>query len=177
MVSLFSDAVALFFLWLFFSAGLSKLTPQNLSYYQELFDEYGIHSARLSAIMVKTLGAVELLSALAIVFPTTRTFAATVIFALLLTYLVSMYLQLRQGKKDQDCGCAGPGAHIKISPATIWRNAILSFLAISCLFSPYSQINTQWFLSLVFAFFLILTYLSAEKAIANYQRIQLLRMN
>ena len=170
-----SDCVALFMLWLLMTAGTSKLKPENKRFYENLLSEYGVSQRSLTKGVVLLLGAMEVLLALAIFLPFSRYYAAFAVGLLLSFYLVVMAVKLYEGKVDMDCGCAGPGAEMKISPILLWRNALLVLATLVCLVPSVGQIQPLWFISSMLALFGIMLYSSIEKLIANKQIIHAMR--
>lgn len=173
--TLVSDAAALFLLWLLLQAGLHKLKPSNQSYYRDLLADYGGVFKKFAEVLSPALGVVECLLGLALVIPASRSAAAAVALLLLGGYFLALAWQLYQGKKDMDCGCAGPGFDLKISPALLWRNAALMLVAASCFtggsgFGLWQSLN-----ALAFALVLVLIYICSEGLLANAQKIKALR--
>jgi uncharacterized membrane protein YphA (DoxX/SURF4 family) len=66
--------------------------------------------------------------ALLLLPPMTRPWAAAVGAALLLGYAAAMAINLGRGRRDLDCGCAGPAVRRPIAAWMVWRNALLSAL-------------------------------------------------
>jgi len=170
-----SDITAIFFLWLFASAGIHKLLPDNKRYFIELLVEYGINNKSFGVFLLYALGALELLVAIAIVFHGTREVAALIAIVLLLTYLIVMAMQLYQGKADISCGCAGPNANTKISASLLWRNAFLSFMALTCLSPSVELSGSFWAINIMSGLIMIILYSSIERLLENAQLIELLR--
>lgn len=170
-----SNAISLFFLWLFLTAGLSKVNPKNKQFYQELFNDYGFTSLRMIRACVVLLGILEIVLAFAMMIPALKQVAALGIAVLLMVYLLAMWSQLLKGKKNQNCGCAGPHTQINVSSATLARNIILMVLALWCYQAATDGSDSQVILSILLSGFLVLTYNSIEKIVANYQRILLMR--
>lgn len=170
-----SDCVALFMLWLLMTAGLSKLKPENKRFYENLLSEYGVAQPSLAKSIVLLLGVTEVVLALAIFLPFSRYFAAFAVGLLLSFYLGVMAVKLYEGKVDMDCGCAGPGAEMKISPILLWRNGLLILATFLCFAPSVGQIQPMWFISSMLALFGIMLYSSIEKLIANKQIIHAMR--
>ncbi|MEP4890556.1 MAG: MauE/DoxX family redox-associated membrane protein [Aliiglaciecola sp.] len=170
-----SDAIALFFLWLFMRAALHKLHTSNAEYYKQLFSEYGISHGQLALALNYILGAFELVIAVALIFEATRTPAAMAAALLLSMYLIAMAIQLMKGKRDISCGCSGPNAHIKVSWPLIIRNGLLVPLVLTCTLQTAGFASSLWFAVLMTGAFLILTYSCVENLIANAQKISILR--
>ncbi|MDV5170191.1 MauE/DoxX family redox-associated membrane protein [Photobacterium rosenbergii] len=171
-----SDGSALFLFWLFVSAGVGKLKPANRQYYLDLATEY-VGTSLLLRYAVLLLGGIEVVSGLLVVVPATRLVGMACILGLLVAYLALMAYQLYQGKVDMDCGCAGPGANIKIGAESLARNVILGGIAGLCMLPAVGDLLSTISLSLALAIFMTLTYSSAEKAVSNFQKIKLLKAN
>ncbi|WP_052706195.1 MauE/DoxX family redox-associated membrane protein [Vibrio galatheae] len=172
-----SDSSALFLFWLFASAGIGKLKPANRRYYADLMSEYlGSWASKLGGVIM-LVGGVELLSGLALLAPTTRMLGAIAILALLVSYLALMSYQLYQGKVEMDCGCSGPYSNIKVGPEILVRNVVLCIIAALCFLPAVAAFSSTIALASALAIFFAFTYLSAEKAISNLQKIKLLKAN
>ena len=126
-LSVLSDAMAIFVLWLFMSAGIHKLKPENKDYYDQLITDYGVKRL-FGSWLFMVVGLIEVITALLVIPAATRDIGATLSIILLLTYMLVMGAQLIQGKTDLDCGCAGPGSRIKVSKWLLIRNASLALL-------------------------------------------------
>ncbi|WP_342805105.1 MauE/DoxX family redox-associated membrane protein [Alteromonas sp. M12] len=172
-----SDAIALFFMWLFVRAAIHKLQASNREYYKQLFADYGVTKPKLASALSYVLGALELIIAVALIFEATRTNASIIAALLLSIYLTGMAIQLIQGKRDINCGCSGPNSHIKVSWPLILRNAVLVPLVLICTLPTAGFASSLWFAVLMTGAFLILTYSCVENLIANAQKISILRTN
>ena len=51
--------------------------------------------------------------------------AAVGAFALFAMYSAAIAINLRRGRRDLDCGCAGPARRVPIGPSLLVRNAVL----------------------------------------------------
>ncbi len=172
-----SDSSALFLFWLFATAGISKLRSANRSYYAELMSEYLGRWANKLGGFILLIGVAELLSGLSLLAPATRTIGAAAVLTLLVFYLALMSYQLYQGKVDMDCGCSGPYSNIKVGVETLVRNVVLCIIAALCLLPAIGEFSVTITLAAALAIFFAFTYLSAEKAISNLQKIKLLKAN
>ncbi len=174
-LSFLSDITAVFLLWLFASAGIHKLIPDNKQYFIRLLNDYGVNSKDLSVFLLYCLGFIEVLIAVSIVFQATRNVAAIGAIIVLLVYLLVMAFQLYRGKADISCGCAGPNANTKISASLLWRNGFLSLLALFCLAPSVGFSGTFWIVTIMSSLIVIILYSSIEQLIENAQLIELLR--
>ncbi|MDO6694222.1 MauE/DoxX family redox-associated membrane protein [Aliiglaciecola sp. 3_MG-2023] len=177
LLNFLSDAIALFFMWLFIRAARHKLQTDNAEYYQQTFADYGVTQTKLASALRYTLGSLELVIAVALIFDGSRTSASIVAALLLSAYLIGMTIQLIQGKRDISCGCSGPNSHIKVSWSLIIRNALLVPLVLTCTMPSAGFASSLWFAVLMTGAFLILTYSCIENLIANAQKISILRTN
>lgn len=177
LLAVFADSAALFLMAILLVAGVHKLSPANQNYYRGVLEGYGLkyHSQLNLASLV--LGVFEVFTAIALLLPASRPLGALLAIALFSVYFVAMAIQLIQGKRDLDCGCAGPLGSTKISPALLLRNAFLIAFAAFCLMEPASLLGqfTGSALSVPFALVALLVYVCAEQLIANSQKLKLLR--
>lgn len=176
-LAILADSAAVFLMVVLLVAGVHKLSPGNQNYYRGVLEGYGLpyHSQLNLASLV--LGVVEVFTAIAILVPVSRPLGALLAIVLFSVYFTAMAMQLVQGKRDLDCGCAGPLGSSIISPALLLRNACLIAPATFCLVQPASLLGqfTGTVLSLPFALAALLVYVCAEQLIANSQKLQLLR--
>ncbi|MCC7464125.1 MAG: methylamine utilization protein MauE [Gammaproteobacteria bacterium] len=84
--------------------------------------------------------------ALALLAPATRAAAAASGAALLLGYAVAMGINLGRGRRDLDCGCAGPAERRPIAAWMVWRNILLGavLLAVSQPWAARTLGPTDW---------------------------------
>ena len=174
-MSIFAYAIQLFIAGLFLHAGISKLSPQNQSYYQQVVQSYELLTSDLVKLIPFILGGFEILAALAILIKQTSSIGLIAATALLTLYGLVFVKQLVQGKTDINCGCAGPGADVRISPMLLVRNATLVALCVYAIMVGSSSLLENWFLVLPIAAVLSLIYLSSEQLMLNQQKIEILR--
>jgi uncharacterized membrane protein YphA (DoxX/SURF4 family) len=177
-MALFAYAIALLIAGLFLHAGSSKLLPQNQRYYADAIESYSIAPRSLSPLLPRLIGSFESLIALLILLPMFSRVGLFAAAALLAVYLMVFAKLLIQGRADINCGCAGPGADLRISGTLLLRNGILIAL---CLFAARlvtvtaAEFISAWFLILPLAVVLGLIYLSCDQLIVNQQKIEMLR--
>lgn len=175
LVSLLAQAVALFFVWLLLHAARHKLMSDNQRYYENLMQDYAYVPKSLQGIaMVRAMAATEILIAIGLLLPFSKTIAAAACAILMLAYGALLSAQWLQGKRDMDCGCSGPAAGLKISPALLWRNLVLALLALFSASEPYVMGAELW-LALALAIVFSLAYSCWEGLLANSQRIEAMR--
>ncbi|WP_157736133.1 MauE/DoxX family redox-associated membrane protein [Granulosicoccus antarcticus] len=182
MSAIAGHAITFFFLWLFASAGIHKVSSANLDYYIKVFASYGMPGKWVNAQVVKCVGSVEIATGVLIVLPATRWMGASLAACLLSAYLLAMARQLWQGQLNMDCGCSGPsGADTSISHHLLIRNVVLVIMALLCLL-PLSDAGIYQALPLAalllvvgLALLMVLLYLSAEQLISSGQKLQRLK--
>ena len=161
----FSDASALFLMWVFAQAGLHKVQSTNGTYYANLIAQYlnleGYldHKAQAKSqfkLLAKCIGIVEVTVALALVIPSTRSIAAMLAFVILISYLLLMAYQIVQGKKNLDCGCMGPAGQTNISGSLLLRNGVFSVLALLCFAPGNSFFTSAMVMTIIIALVMIL---------------------
>jgi len=181
MSYVFSDASALFLMWVFAQAGLHKVQPVNGLYYANLIAQYLNLSAYLDhnvqvksrlKLLAKGIGVIEVSLALALVIPSTRAVAAMLAIVILMSYLLLMAMQIAQGKKDLDCGCMGPAGQINISANLLLRNGGYSILAWLCLTPGNSFFTSAMVMAIIISLVMILLNLTFEQLIVNAQRLK-----
>lgn len=126
-LSIAALAGALFTAWLLGAAGWHKLRAPD--YYGGVIAGYWHRLEPTGPALAWALGLAEIAIAIGLLVPQTRATAAVAAMALLAVYLGAMAVQIAQGKRDMDCGCAGPAARHSIRPALLARNALLIAIA------------------------------------------------
>jgi len=183
MSYVFSDASALFLMWVFAQAGLHKVKSANGLYYANLIAQYlnleaytdhNIQAKSQLKILAKGIGIIEVTVALALVIPNSRAVAAVLAIVLLLSYLLLMLFQIVQGKKNLDCGCMGPAGQTNISGSLLLRNAIFTVFACLCLTPGNSFFTSAMVMTIIISLVMILLNLTFEQLIVNAQRLKVL---
>ncbi|MFK8021167.1 MAG: MauE/DoxX family redox-associated membrane protein [Pseudomonadales bacterium] len=174
MINILSDAGSLFLLWLFVLAGAHKLQPANTQYYKQVIGTYGFERLADTRGFLFALGFSELAAGIAIALPSSRMLGAAMICIFLTGYLALIAAQLLQGRKDLDCGCAGPLGGTKVGKELLVRNALLLGMAMFCLFNSSSAFaNTEaWSLIIPLSLLTVICYLCSEQLIANAQNLK-----
>ena len=171
--------MAIFFLWLFASAGVSKLRPANLPYYITVFSSFGISDQNTTQLAIRAVGLSEVVLGLLIALPASRSFAVYGAILMLVLYGSFLAFQMAQGRSGIDCGCSGPGGAVKVSGHLLVRNALLAFGTLVCLNASLSATDSAglayWSIMVCFAALLILLYASAEQLISNAQKLSALK--
>ena len=86
---------------------------------------------------------VELGAGLALLIPASRTTALGTVTLLLGAYSAAIALNIVRGRRDIDCGCAGPGQEQTLSGWLLGRNAVLITMALLAVSSP-QQLQLDW---------------------------------
>lgn len=108
--------------------------------------------------------------------PFTYIFSAIVLFV----YSIAIFINLRRGRFDLDCGCGGIAGNHKISYKLIYRNLFLILLALfifTFLYSlsekwTYFRLNDQWIIIQTLVFALIFAVLLFEELISFGQLLK-----
>lgn len=111
----------------------------------------------------------ELALAFALLLPLSRTGAAWAAAALLALYATAMAINLWRGRKDIDCGCAGPHQRQPIRPLLLIRNGLLVTVALLAAWQPESRALGLFdaFVVLAASAVALLIYAAADGLLAN----------
>jgi uncharacterized membrane protein YphA (DoxX/SURF4 family) len=119
---------------LFGAAGWHKLRNQPV--FTAILHGYALLPERLVRPASMLLPWLEMSAAVGLLIPVSQTFAALLAAALLLAYAAAMALSLLKGQRIADCGCHFGEQRQAVSAALVWRNLLLSGLALSLLQAP-----------------------------------------
>jgi hypothetical protein len=108
---------------LFAVAAIHKL--RHLRAFRDAFESYALVPSGLYFV----IPALEALVAAGLLSGTTRAPASVVGAVMLLAYAFAIALNLRRGRSDLLCGCAGP-ARRSIGRHMVWRNCVLALLCL-----------------------------------------------
>jgi len=161
--------VAFFLAWLFALAAAHKF--RSGLYYRELLSSY-FDSINVGAGGVRFIASVESIVALLLLFPQTRSVGLSAGAMVLLFYALMMALQVKRGRDDIACGCAGPASMLTVSPALVLRNFFCAALAVLSLAGSLTTIPpdfSAYSLSVVVATFMVMLYICSDQLIANAQ--------
>jgi hypothetical protein len=97
--------------------------------------------------------------------------------ALLGLYATAIAVNLARGRRDLDCGCAGPGARRPVSEALVLRNLVLLAAAIALWWPPAARAMTGLDVTTVVAAATALAalYAGVERLLANLPAIARIR--
>jgi hypothetical protein len=129
------------FALLFAHAALGKW--RSRAEFGAILANYRLFPAPFVAVLAILVPALETVVALLILAAATRPWAAAAGIALLLAYAIAIAVNLRRGRYDLDCGCAGPADRRPIAAWMVWRNVVLgAVLATTGL--PWSARTLAW---------------------------------
>ncbi len=168
MSQVIAIGLSLFLVWLFVTAGVHKFKASD--YYRELMSSY-FDSLAVSRSMVMAVGCAELFVAALLLLPQSRS-AGLLLAALILSfYAAMMAVQIKRGRDDIACGCAGPASMLTVSPALVMRNLLCAiFAATACLLPELSSpVFSSYTLAAGIAAFMVVLYICSDQLIANAQ--------
>ena len=153
--------------YLFVVSALQKLT--DAGYFQQVITDYQVLPAALSPLLARVLPLVELGAGIALLIPLSRSAALGTVTLLLAIYSAAIALNILRGRRDIDCGCAGPGQEQSLSGWLLGRNALLIIMALSAMTAtgqfllPWSG----WILALCGTALTALLYHAFNQLVAN----------
>ena len=135
---------------------------RQLADYQLLPDSLVRPVARLVPLL-------ELAIAFALLLPVSRGWAALSAASLLALYAAAIGINLWRGRRDIDCGCAGPDQAQPLRPVLLLRNSVLVVLALLASVTPIARDMTLFdgFVTVAAAAVALLIYAAADGLLAN----------
>lgn len=135
---------------------------RQLADYQLLPDSLVRPVARLVPLL-------ELAIAFALLLPVSRGWAALSAASLLALYAAAIGINLWRGRRDIDCGCAGPDQAQPLRPGLLLRNSVLVVLALLASVAPIARDMTLFdgFVTVAAAAVALLIYAAADGLLAN----------
>jgi hypothetical protein len=111
--------------------------------------------------------------AFALLLPASRALAALAAAALLALYAAAIGINLWRGRRDIDCGCAGPDQAQPLRPLLLLRNTVLVALALLASLHPQARELGVFdaFVSLAASAVALLLYAAADGLLANAPRL------
>lgn len=136
-------------------------------------EDYQLLPQALVRPVARTLPWIEAALAFALLVPAARHLAALGAAALLASYGLAIGINLWRGRRDIDCGCAGPEQAQPIRPLLLARNAILVGLALVASLPPLSRSLGVFdaFVVIAASAVALLIYAAAEGLLANGPRL------
>ena len=135
---------------------------KQLADYQLLPEALVRPSARVIPVL-------ELAIAFALLVPVSRSWAALSAASLLALYAAAIGINLWRGRRDIDCGCAGPDQAQPLRPVLLLRNSVLVVLALLASVAPIARDMTVFdgFVTVAAAAVALLIYAAADGLLAN----------
>jgi uncharacterized membrane protein YphA (DoxX/SURF4 family) len=169
-----STLAMLFFSYLFVTSGYHKLFHRgDLA---RTISEYRILPPGWSRGVARLLPIVELGAGVALLIPFLHPAATAVVFLLMFSYTAAIAINVRRGRMDLDCGCAGPGQEQFVDDGLLVRNWTLVALALLLVLSPVSpRIPLEAIglsLALLATVLSILVYHLLNQLLANQHKLQ-----
>ena len=137
--------------------------------FREALSEYELSPRRWSRVLATLLIAAELVLGAALLFSPLAGIAAAALFAI---YAAAIGVNLARGRRDIDCGCAGPAGRMSLHGALVARNLVLVAVALAAAL-PCSDRKLVWLDCVTIGAALavvVLLYSAVETAIANEER-------
>lgn len=131
--------------------------------------DYQLLPAALVRPSARLIPLLELTIAFALLVPVSRHWAAWSAAGLLALYTAAIGINLWRGRRDIDCGCAGPDQAQPLRPVLLLRNSVLVALALLASVTPVVRDMTVFdgFVTLASAAVALLIYAAADGLLAN----------
>lgn len=167
LITVLATISTLLLSYLFVSGGWQKLA--DTAYFHRVITDYQILPANWSPWLARGLPIVEICAGLALLIPAIRLPALISVALLLAGYTFAMGLNIARGRRDLDCGCAGPGQEQTISGWLLVRNLLLISLALlsGSALQTLSLGWVSWSVALLGTTVLALLYHTFNQLIAN----------
>ena len=119
--------------------------------------------------IARVIPLVELMVAFALLVPASRRGAALAAGALISLYALAIAINLWRGRRDIDCGCAGPDQAQPLRPVLLLRNSALVGLGLLAGVAPVARDLGVFdsFVSVAATAVLLLVYAAADGLLAN----------
>lgn len=136
-------------------------------------EAYALLPQALLRPVARALPLLEGAVALGLLLPFSRTAAAVAAGVLMAVYAGAIAVNLWRGRRDIDCGCAGPGESQPLRPLLLLRNAALLGLALLATLPPLPRELGLFdgFVALAAAAVLLLLYAAADGLLTNAPRL------
>lgn len=121
---LFGYSLSAAFALLFAQAALQKW--RSLSHFEAVVSAYRLSSGAVTAMLKWLVPSIESGVAVALLFSTSRSLGVIVGAAVLVLYAGGIALNLKRGRVDLDCGCAGARDRRPIAPWMVVRNVVMA---------------------------------------------------
>lgn len=132
----------------------------------------GYLGRRLPTVLLRLLGATELLLAVVILMPSSRWWAASVSALVLSVYALVMWRQINRQHIAMRCGCGGFGTDTRVSTALVARNMVLVMAMIYLMLPVNIAVDRVFLTGAAMGMVLYVCYLAIDQLIANGQRMR-----
>ncbi|MBT8768970.1 MauE/DoxX family redox-associated membrane protein [Metapseudomonas boanensis] len=141
--------------------------------FADLVEDYQLLPQGLVRPVARLLPLLEAAIAFALLVPASRAIAAMAAAALLTGYALAISVNLWRGRRDIDCGCAGPDQAQPLRPVLLARNALLVALALVAGLSPQARDlgGFDGFVVIAASAVALLIYAAADGLLANGPRL------
>ncbi|MBA2922868.1 methylamine utilization protein MauE [Pseudomonas sp. P7] len=131
--------------------------------------DYQLVPDPLARPIAKMIPILELIIAFTLLVPMTRAWAALSAVSLITLYAAAIGINLWRGRRDIDCGCAGPDQAQPLRPVLLLRNSVLIALALVAGVTPLVRELTVFdsFVTLLASAVALLIYAAADGLLAN----------
>lgn len=153
---------------------------RDLAAFRAAIVGYALLPERFAGAIAVLLATAEAVIGVALLAPASlglRDAALVATASLLALYAVAIAVNLARGRRDIDCGCAGPNAKQPLSEWLLARNALLVVAALVCLGGTSAR-PLVWIDALTISggvAMLVATWLAAHRLLANAPAIARLR--
>jgi len=156
------------------SAASHKLRA-NYWFTKQLAD-YALLPNALLKPTARIIPLVEIGLALGLLVPTVRFWAACGAALLFAIYALAMGINLWRGRRDLDCGCAGPEHSQPVHPFLLLRNTFLVLLAVLAAQTPMLRETGifDWIIIFFASTTLVLLYTASDNLLATAPRLRTL---
>ncbi|MBT8447175.1 MAG: methylamine utilization protein MauE [Gammaproteobacteria bacterium] len=110
--------------FVFVIAGLHK--REDRVFFEATLSGYELVPPGLTAPLSRIIPWLEIGGGIALLVPPLRTAALVIVGGLLVVYTSAIAFNLLRGRRDIDCGCAGPGMRQNLSGFLLVRNGLLA---------------------------------------------------
>lgn len=149
----------------------------DLARFRAVVAAYELLPSSLVAAVATGVALVEAALAASLVFGVGVALAGTGAAALMLAYAAAIFVNVRRGRTDIDCGCMGPASRVPLGPLLVVRNLVLagaaSLLALPVLMRPLVWIDAVSVLATTTA--MTACWLAAERMLALAPRMDAVR--
>jgi hypothetical protein len=165
LLHLTSITATTFLVLLFVTAVLHKLS--DVTRFSGYVMNYDLLPKAWVTPVTYLLISVEIMITLGLMIPAFNAVAISIAILLLASYAFAMFINIRRGNTQIECGCGGPVMYVSYN--LILRNSLIILIAIPALFSPATEINVvDTFIAVSCGALLFLMFTIAEKLLANF---------